>query len=320
MTTLAIPDRSAHPALLEVDVLDACLAGLGPNTLRAYEGDLADFAAFLGHPGASGAVRAFLALDGGRANATALYYRAHLLERKLAPATVGRRLAALRTLVKCARILGRVTWSIEIGAPKVQTYRDTRGPGDEGWKSMLRQVRHRADEGDVRAIRDLAIVRLLHDLGMRRGELCALDYESLDQERGTVAVVGKGHRQAVDLTLPDPTIEALADWLAVRGTGPGPLFTRLDNAGSGTGRLTGEAVRLIVKGLGARAGIERAVRPHGLRHQAITSVLAKTNGNLEAGMKFARHANPKTTMVYNDNRRDVAGEMARLVAEDGCDG
>lgn len=316
MTTLAIPDRTNLPALPEIDVLDAWLAGRSVHTLRAYRKDLDDFASFLGQQGASGAVSAFLSMDGGRANATVLYYRAHLTDRGLSPATVGRRLAALRSVVKCARMLGRVAWEIEVEAPRSRSYRDTRGPGDDGWRSMLRSVRHRADEGDVRAIRDLAIVRLLHDLGLRRGEVCSLDYESIDQERGTMAVVGKGHRQAVELALPDPTIEALADWLAVRGTEPGPLFTRLDNAGSGTGRLTGEAVRLIVKGMGAEAGIERAVRPHGLRHQAITSVLARTNGSIEMGMKFARHSDPKTTMIYDDNRRDVHGQMARLVAED----
>lgn len=313
MTALALPDRIAFPAFPQVDVMDAWLAGRTPHTLRAYRKDLDDFAAFLGHPAAPVAVHAFLSLDGGQAHATALYYRAHLTDRGLSPATIGRRLAALRSVVKCARMLGRVSWNLEVEAPRPEAYRDTRGPGEAGWKSMVKAVRKKADEGDARAVRDLAIVRLLHDLGLRRGEVCALDYEDLDQERGTVAVVGKGHRQASHLTLPDPTIEALADWLAVRGTEPGPLFMRLDNAGSGTGRLTGEAVRLIVKGLGAEAGMERAVRPHGLRHQAITSAL-ESGHKLEKVMKFARHSNPRTTMIYDDNRADVAGEVARSIA------
>jgi integrase/recombinase XerC len=225
-------------------------------------------------------------------------------------------MSALKTLAQWARMLGLIAWTPEVKRPRTEGYRDTRGPGSDGWEAMLAAVREAADAGDIGAIRDHAIVRMLHDLGLRRGELCALDLEDLDQQAGTVAVIGKGRTQKQNHTLPEPTIKALASWLGVRGQEPGPLFFGLDNRSKGTTRLAGESVRRIVAALGEAAGVGRPVRPHGLRHQAITSVLERTNGNLEYGMKFARHANPRTTMAYNDNRRDVAGEMARLVAGD----
>ena len=77
-------------------------------------------------------------------------------------------------------------------------------------------------------------------LYVRRGEAVALDRASLDLERGTVAVVGKGRTEPIRLTLPDPTRAALARWCAARGDGPGPLFTRLDPAAIEPTRLTGE--------------------------------------------------------------------------------
>ena len=43
-----------------------------------------------------------------------MLYRAHLQDRKLSPATINRRLAALRSLVKLARTLGLVTWGLEV--------------------------------------------------------------------------------------------------------------------------------------------------------------------------------------------------------------
>jgi hypothetical protein len=52
------------------------------------------------------------------------------------------------------------------------------------------------------------------------------------------------------LTLPGPTAEALAAWLAFRGEEPGPLFTRLDPGGRG--RLTAASVYQIVRQLIAR--------------------------------------------------------------------
>ena len=51
-------------------------------------------------------------------------------------------------------------------------------------------------------------------------------------------------------------------------------------------------------------------RPHGLRHSAITAALEATNGNIAEVMKFSRHKDPKVLMKYDDNRKDVAGDIA----------
>jgi integrase/recombinase XerC len=287
------------------------LAGRSPNTLRAYQTDLADFQAWLGGQG----LATWLRMAPGEANATALEYRTSMTDRGLQAATVKRRLAALRAFSKLARMVGAITWTCEVSSPRVEEYRDTRGPGEDGYRAMLRTVRDGAAEGDVLAIRDRAIVRLLHDLGLRRGEVCSLDYEHIDHQRATVAVVRKGKRQSIDLTLPEPTVRALAEWLEVRGTRPGPLFHRLDRVASGAGRLTGESVRRIVARIGEEAGLVRRVRPHGLRHQAITEALDAGHGIRDV-MKFAGHSNPATTMIYDDNRRDLGGAVARSIARD----
>jgi integrase/recombinase XerC len=52
-----------------------------------------------------------------------------------------------------------------------------------------------AIEGDgAKAVRDRAIIRLLWDLGLRRGEVVSLDLEHLESERGRLAVLGKRRR------------------------------------------------------------------------------------------------------------------------------
>jgi integrase/recombinase XerC len=53
-----------------------------------------------------------------------------------------------------------------------------------------------------------------------------------------------------------------------------------------------------------------------LRHEAITRALDRTHGDIRTVQRFSRHADPKTLLRYDDRRRDLAGDVARLVAED----
>jgi len=299
--------------LSALDVLDAFLSGRNPRTLRAYGRDLDDFARFLGAPDTRAAVAGLLDLPHGHANAAALGYRAHLTERGLKSATIARRLAALRSVVKCARMLGRVAWALDVEGPRAEPYRDTSGPGTTGW-GRLWGAAEAAGDG-TKARRDRAILRLLYDRGLRRGELAALDLADVDlsAEAPAVAVVGKGRNERERLTLNARTGRALADWLDARGPGPGALFVRLDRAAVTPGRLSGEGVRLVVRELGKAAGLPRAVRPHGLRHASITEALDMTGGKLRDVAVFSRHRDVKTLMVYDDRRRDVGGDITRLL-------
>ena len=93
---------------------------------------------------------------------------------------------------------------------------------------MLAAARKRA--ATPKGKRDLALIRLMHDLGLRRGEVVTLDRADVDLEAGTVAIVGKGKSERMTVTLNTPAAAALADWVAARGEWPGPLFVRLDRA------------------------------------------------------------------------------------------
>jgi integrase len=55
-------------------------------------------------------------------------------------------------------------------------------------------------------------------------------------------------------------------------------------------------------------------RPRGLRHASITTALDTSNGDVRAAQAHARHANPQTTMRYDDNRQDLAGKVAAGLA------
>jgi integrase/recombinase XerC len=308
------------------DILEAWLARRNPQTLRAYRADITDFARSAGAPSPGAAVDALLAGSAGSANGIALAYRADLERRGLRSATIARRLSALRSVVKLAHQLGRVGWTIDIESPKVTAYRDTAGPGQEGWIRIRDEARRRAGgtRRTIEARRNLALLLLLRDLGLRRAEATGLDLADVELDwqgphgRGRVRVVGKGKTDPKWISLNEPARAALLDWIALRGTEPGPLFHRLDNAqGDGPpARLTGLSVNRMVARAGRHAGLERPVRAHGLRHQAITRLLDKTGGDVRSAKAFSRHAKYETLMRYDDNREDVAGLMAKLLADD----
>src|SRR5262249_15139451 len=144
----------ARAAPAHQQLLAAFLSGRGPRTLRAYSRDLADFGRWSGAGSPEEAVRLLLAAGQGGAHAAALAWRNDLAARRLAPATIARRLAALRGLVKLARVLGITTWALEVEAPRVETLRDTRGPGKDGFRRLLAQLDGRADR---KGLRDRAI-------------------------------------------------------------------------------------------------------------------------------------------------------------------
>ncbi len=290
-------------------LIEAFLAGRNKRTQTAYSRDLEDFRAHAAQETVSDLAGWLLSLPHGEANGAVLDYRASMVDRGLGSATINRRLASVRSMVKLANVLGMVPWKLEVANVKGQSYRDTRGPGKAGFNGVLTLMEGRRD---AKGLRDLAAVRLLHDLGLRRGEVVSLDLEHVDLDLGTVSVLGKGRTEREAITLPDQTQAALAEWLQARGEWPGPLFTSFDNAGKGDGRLTGAGLYAVVRRLGDLAGIK--LRPHGLRHLAITSALDLTEGNTRAVQRFSRHRDIRTLQIYDDNRTDLGGEVAKMVA------
>ncbi len=304
-----MPADALDPVSAVHRLLKAFLGGRKAETITAYRQDLEDFQAFIQAPSLEEAANFLLARGPGEANALVLGYKAHLMDRELAANTINRRLTALRSLVKLGRTLGLVSFTLEVQSVKADSYRDTRGPGRSGFRDMLDSL---AKRKDPKGTRDRALLRCLFDLGLRRAEVLNLDLEDLDLEAGTVAVLGKGRTDKMKLTLPPETRTALETWIGVRGIAPGPLFCSMNRAKPGEGRLTAIGLYGMVRELGRRLGFK--VWPHGLRHAAITEALDLTGGNVRAVQRFSRHRDVRVLERYDDNRRDLGGEVAKQVA------
>jgi site-specific recombinase XerD len=147
------------------------------------------------------------------------------------------------------------------------------------------------DEPHWRRLRDDAVLEVLYGSGVRVGELCGLQVDSLDLVGGAMSVWGKGSKQR-RVPLSAPAVQALRAWLAIRHEVVGPeagaaLF------GNERGHvLTPRDVRRIVD-----RRSPRPTHPHALRHTFATHLL-DGGADLRAVQELLGHADVATTQRY----------------------
>lgn len=316
MNTLANVNSQGLATTGMESLIQAFLSGRKTTTIQAYRRDLVQFSDFLGLDSLDTAAKHLLNLPHGQANALVLAYKAHLVDQlELQSSTVNRRLAAIRSLVKLARMMGLVTWDIEVENRKHAPYRDVQGIGLDDVKAILNFL---AQKSDKKSVRDYTIFRLLFDLGLRREEVCLIELSDLAPDLKSVSILGKGKTQKQRISLPDSTTNAVKAWLSLRGDADGPLVYRLDKArGSTPKRLTGTGLYSIIKGLGREVGV-KGITVHKVRHDSITMALkvaAENNIGLDDVRMFSRHSEIKTLLIYKDHIDDAQGKLADLISK-----
>lgn len=283
------------------------------NTRAAYERDLRHFFEVVANaPKPSPQLVAeFLSLDRFAAVSLVLKYKAHLLQRGLKPATINRRLAAIKSLTKFARKVGKCSYSLEdVEGERNQAYRDTTGIGIDAFKRVLKQC----DRSTLKGLRDYAILHLFWSNALRRNEVASLDVRDFEPNDKTLAILGKGQAQKQIITISEATTQAILAWLNARkNIDPNvPLFVAVSHNKRGH-RVTGEALRQLVEGYCLKAGVSKKMSPHRLRHASITHALDQT-GDVRKVQKLSRHKKIETVMLYDDNRINVQGSLTELLS------
>jgi integrase len=111
--------------------------------------------------------------------------------------------------------------------------------------------------------RDMAVIRLLVDTGMRRAEICGLVLEDVDFDLGVAVVLGKGRRPR-SCPFGRRTARSIDRYLRARSR---HRYAHLDALWLGQkGALTTSAIQRIVRERGKRASLND-LHPHSLRHQ-----------------------------------------------------
>ena len=147
-------------------------------------------------------------------------------------------------------------------------------------------------------IRNRALLILLYRSGLRISEALALKPSSIDWERRTCRVLhGKGDKATVRGFHPSAT-DALARWADTRkglGLRNGPLFCTLDG-----GPLSDRYIRNLLHRLADKAGVDKRVHPHGMRH-TFADELRAGGMDVVAISKLLGHSSIAVTSRYLDH-------------------
>jgi integrase/recombinase XerC len=268
---------------------------VSPETLRAYEHDLASFLEFL--------ARDFLGKDAGEIRPGEVdplavrSFLASMTRKGLAKTSQGRTLSAVRSLFRFACREGVLT------ANPAQGVRTPKVP-----KNLPRHLRPgevenliEAPDGDEPLVRrDRAILEMLYAAGLRVSELVGLDWRDVDLPARVVRVMGKGSKERM-VPFGRPAAEAMRRWLdvwesvrAARKTvdDDEPVF--LNAFGT---RLTDRSVRRVIDRWVDAAAVARGVHPHTLRHTFATHLL-ENGADLRAIQELLGHSSLSTTQKY----------------------
>ena len=252
--------------------------GLSESTRRAYAADLRDFAWWLRDSG--------LGIEDVDVRALAAY-TAELgrARRGLAPATIARRLSAVRSLLRHA--LGPARVPEATLAPR----RPRRLPDTPQLREVEQAVDAAGRDGGPLALRNAALLELVYSCGLRSAEAVALDLGDVDLDREQVHVRGKGGKERL------VPLGEEAGWLVGRWLRDGrPALVR--------GAC--DALFLSVRGRRLDTSVLRRLlpHPHRLRHAYATHLL-EGGVDLRTIQELLGHASLSTTQVYShvDARR-----------------
>ena len=274
--------------------------GASPETLRAYETDLRSFIRW--------GVDSDLNLRAIRPSSIRRFLSASSAH--LAPRSVVRRRAALRTFYRFLRLRGEVSADPTSSVPSPRVPKSLPKflfPDERDRLFTPRASGDRRGETLFAEARERALLEVLYGAGLRIGETIGLTLHDIFKASRILRVMGKGRRER-RVPFGDFCADALDQYLALRITyldacGASAHPTLRLFVGRGGRALNVRSARRIVTAAIRRLGLGRTATPHSLRHTFATDLLNSGAGIREV-QELLGHAKLSTTQVYTHITRE----------------
>ena len=260
--------------------------GLSENTIVSYRRDLSGYLAFC----RKARLRTLAKAD--RNTTLTFLYQQQMAGR--APATIARRLAALKSFYKylIAENLVQEDPTVNLEFPKLAR-KLPRVLTPEEVDLLLAQPALNQPAGR----RDKAMLELLYATGVRVSELIALDLEHVSMSGGFLRCFGKGAKERI-IPVGDVALGFLDDYLehgrnrlGAKQEGKALFINRYGK------RLTRQGFWKIIKGYALKADINKEITPHTFRHSFATHLL-ENGADLRSVQEMLGHADINATQIY----------------------
>jgi len=232
-------------------------------------------------------------------------YLSHLMEQGFVKASIARKLSAIRSFYRYLLREGMVSASpvATTSSPKL----DRRLPSFLTIEEVERLL-NAPDLSTPLGQRDRALMELLYAAGLRVSELVSLNLGQINLDTNEIRVWGKGSKERMVL-MGEPAAEALRHYLSqgrpklLGGKRSNALF--LNRYGQ---RLAERRVQRILQEYAKRAGLNKRVHPHMLRHTFATHLL-DGGADLRVVQELLGHARLSSTQIYTHVTKSQARKV-----------
>ena len=232
------------------------------------------------------------------------HYAAALTRKGRSAATVTRSIASIKSFYSCLVTLGImdhnpakgvVPAKVERKLPQILTGKEV--------ELLLEQP----ECTDLKGYRDRAMLELLYATGIRVSELIALDVDDLNLSAGMLRCASKGKERVIPLY--QTAVRALSEYLhrvrpqLVESPSETALFVNMSGD-----RMSRQGIWKLIKYYQEKAGIEKDITPHTLRH-SFAAHLLENGADLRSIQEMLGHADISSTQIYsrllNQRLKDV---------------
>ena len=232
-------------------------------------------------------------------------YLAYLAEQGIGKRSIARKLSAIRSFYRYL-----VREELLADNPLKQTTSpklDRRLPSFLTIEEMVRLLKA-PDLATPQGQRNRALIELLYAAGLRVSELVNLDREQVNLDSREIRVWGKGAKERMVL-MGEPAAIALSNYLSQsRPKLAGKKVSGVLFLNRNGGRLTERMVQKILSKYASKAGIDKRVYPHLLRHTFATHLL-DGGADLRVVQELLGHTNLASTQIYTHVTRSRARKV-----------